>query len=186
MLDAILFPEWDSRYYSFDAHWAEGEMMASMRDGSGDDWFLLFCEAGAILKGFAHESPMTQNQTAEEIFSHVPAVFSTFLTEPAISPTETTFCIWRTSGDDLWRTAAVQSPSGEDPDGSVELLALLDGNPATYQQWAEEYFEVEVDLAAVDYIYRHRPLTAEIVGRLNTEVRLEDLAGDLTEIGYPS
>lgn len=189
MLDAILSPEWDLRYYSFNAHWAEGEMMASMRDGSGDDWFLLFCKAGAVLKGFAHELQMAQKQTAEEILSHVPAVFNTFLTQPAFSLTETTFCIWRTVDDDQWRTGAIEYPSSDnrdDPDGSLELLALLDGTPTTYQQWAEEYFEVEVDLAAVEHIYQHRPLTSAIVSRLNAEVILDDLAGDLLEIGYPS
>jgi hypothetical protein len=29
MLDAILSPEWQYRYYSFNAHWSAGEMMAS-------------------------------------------------------------------------------------------------------------------------------------------------------------
>ena len=37
MLDAILEPDWELRYYSFNSHWGEGEMMASMRDGSGDE-----------------------------------------------------------------------------------------------------------------------------------------------------
>ncbi len=35
-LDAILCPEWQYRYYSFNAQWDVGEMMASMRNGSGD------------------------------------------------------------------------------------------------------------------------------------------------------
>ncbi len=34
-------------------------MMASMRDGSGDDYFILFNFLGAIIKGFAHESSMS-------------------------------------------------------------------------------------------------------------------------------
>lgn len=60
ILDAILQPKWDFRYFSFNSRWAEGEMMASMRDGSGDDYFLLFNKAGAILKGYAHESTMAE------------------------------------------------------------------------------------------------------------------------------
>jgi hypothetical protein len=35
MLDAIMSPEWESRYYSFDSHWGPGELMASMRNGQG-------------------------------------------------------------------------------------------------------------------------------------------------------
>src|SRR5579872_961684 len=102
MLDAILSPEWESRYYSFNSRWAEAEMMASMRDGCGDDWFLLFCQAGAALKGFAHESPMAEGPTWAGVLSEVPAVFSRFLTEPAFTMEDTTFCIWRTPSDDQW------------------------------------------------------------------------------------
>jgi hypothetical protein len=36
MLDAIVCPEWEHRYYSFNANWAADEVMGSMRDGSGD------------------------------------------------------------------------------------------------------------------------------------------------------
>ncbi len=38
ILDAIMSPDWEFRYYSFNSKWSEGEMMASMRDGSGDDY----------------------------------------------------------------------------------------------------------------------------------------------------
>ena len=34
----------------------------------------------------------------------------------------------------------VRLPDQDDPDGSSELLRLLDGDPAAYQAWAEEYF----------------------------------------------
>ena len=59
MLDAILCPEWQFRYYSFNATWAPGEQMGSMRNGSGDDLFAHFSAIGCLLKGFAHEYPMT-------------------------------------------------------------------------------------------------------------------------------
>src|SRR5689334_5634570 len=42
MLDAILSPEWEFRYYSFDSKWSPGEQMGSMRDGGGDDFFAHF------------------------------------------------------------------------------------------------------------------------------------------------
>ena len=58
MLDAIMSPDWEYRYYSFDSKWGLNEMMASMRNGQGDDFFILFNNNGAIIKGFDHESPM--------------------------------------------------------------------------------------------------------------------------------
>ena len=33
-----------------------------------------------------------------------------------------------------------------------------------------------MDLAAVEHIYRHRPLTAEVVTQLNPEVSLDEVA----------
>jgi hypothetical protein len=186
MLDAIVSPDWQMRYHSFNSRWAEAEMMASMRDGSGDGWFLLFCPSGAILKGFAHESPMAEGQTWAGVLSDVPAVFEGFLHEPAFSLDETTFCIWRTLGDAQWRKGPIRYPPGDDPDGSANLMSLLDGNPSTYQQWAEAYYEADVSLTAVEHIYQHRPLTPEIVAHLNADITLNDLGNDLTEIGYPS
>ncbi|HEX6285588.1 MAG TPA: hypothetical protein VFZ71_11970, partial [Pyrinomonadaceae bacterium] len=53
MLDAILMPDWEYRFYSFDANWSDDEMLASMRNGSGDSFFILFNSAGAIIKGYA-------------------------------------------------------------------------------------------------------------------------------------
>src|SRR4030095_3057050 len=100
VLDAIMSPEWDYRYYSFNSKWDQEEMMASMRDGSGDEYFILFDSHGAIMKGFAHESTMSPwANDAEQIWpgvlDQVPSEFGDFLSEPAFSMSETTFCIWR-------------------------------------------------------------------------------------------
>ena len=185
-LDAILSPDWEMRYYSFNSRWAETETMASMRNGSGDEWFLLFCQPGAILKGFAHESPMAAGPTWAGVLSSVPAAFGGFLAEPAFSIADTTFCVWRTPGDSQWCKGAVNYPPTADPDGSADLLSILDGDPRTYQQWAQEYYEVKVSLTAVRHVYQHHPLTHTLVARLNPELTLKDLAEDLTEIGYPT
>lgn len=185
MLDAILSPEWEGRYYSFNSRWAEGEQMASMRNGSGDEWFLLFFQAGAALKGFAHEAPMATTSTWPGVLSDVPPAFQDFLTEPAFTLEDTTFCLWRTPSDTEWRRGTIAFPAGTDPDGSEDLLAIFDGEPRTYRQWAEEYYEHDVSLAAVEHVYGHRPLTPEIVAQLNPEVTLAALAEDVAEIGYP-
>src|SRR5687767_7641093 len=59
ILDEIMSPEWEYRYYSFDPKWAENLEMASMCNGSGDEFFIVFSPVGAVIKGFAHESPMS-------------------------------------------------------------------------------------------------------------------------------
>jgi hypothetical protein len=190
LLDAIMSPEWEYRYYSFNSKWSEGEMMGSMRNGSGDEYFILFNSQGAIMKGFAHESSMSPwasdpVQVWAGVLDHVPAEFGEFLTEPAFSMSETTFCIWRRTEDESWQSGEIQYPEDEDPDGSEDLLFILDGDPRTYQEFAEHYYECEIDLQSVTSIYEHRPLTSEIVRKLNPEVSLESLRSDVEEIAYP-
>ena len=186
MLDAVIQPEWQYRYYSYNSKWTAGEEMASMRDGSGDDWFLLFAPCGAALKGFAHESPLARNkELATLIPQAVPSEFASFLHESAFSMDLATFCLWRGSKDSVWNV--VSSGKGPDPkrDGSAELLQILDGLPQTYQAWAEDYYEREVPLAAVQAIYGHQPLNSDLLVALNPELPLAEVAPAATEIAYP-
>ncbi len=180
MLDAILCPEWDSRYYSFNRAWGPSEEMASMRDGSGDDWFLLFDPAGAAIKGFAHE--LADGSTfAKNIQSQVPPDFASFLHEPAFSMGYATFCYWRKSGDSSWSNVG----GGPDDDGANDLLALLVSGPSGYKEWAEEYFEVVVSLDAVAALFAHEPLDDSIILALNPQADLGFTYGQARDIGYP-
>jgi hypothetical protein len=190
MLDAILSPDWEYRYYSFNSKWNEGEMMASMRDGSGDDYFILFNSQGAIIKGFAHESSMSPfvNQPIKVwkgILESVPIEFKDFLSEPAFSMESTTFCVWRKFSDLTWQIGEVDCPEENDPDGMEELLANLDNNPLTYQKWAEYYFGKEIPLSSVEQIYQQKSLTKELLKSFNEDISIEDLQKDIGEIGYP-
>ena len=190
-LDAILSPEWQFRYYSFDRDWNRGEAMASMRDGSGNHYFLLFSEAGAIMKGFAHESPLgryaaEQSKVWPGVLDSAPESFASFLEEPAFSLRETSFCLWNEANNSGWRVGSIEYPEGDDPDGSAMLLAILDGNPATYQQWAQDYYEFPIPLGYVAQIYAQVPLNQDMVSALNQEgVVLEEIREDIMQIGYP-
>jgi hypothetical protein len=189
-LDAIIEPTWEYRYYSFNSKWAESEQMASMRDGSGNEWFCVFSEVGAFLKGFDHESPMSPwnfepKQLWPGVLDEVPDEFKRFAIEPAFSPANTTFCIWRSNTDDVWRKGNIVFPSGYvDPDGSADLLSILGGDPQAYQLWAESYCERSVPSELVEYVYRHKELTEAFVRRLNPEREMESLRLDVAEIGY--
>jgi len=190
LLDAIMSPEWEYRYYSFNSKWADGEMMASMRNGSGDEYFILFNSQGAIMKGFAHESSMSPWSSESEqvwpgVLDQVPREFGSFLTEPAFSVEETTFCIWRKNEDAAWQTGEIKYPEEEDPDGSEDLLFILDGNPETYREFAEQYYERVIATDVVNSIYAYEPLKVEMIAGLNPEASLETLSSDLDEIAYP-
>jgi hypothetical protein len=190
MLDAILCPEWQFRYYSFNSRWAISQQMGSMRNGSGDEFFALFSAAGCFLKGSAHESPMTPYRDQPKklwpgVLDAVPPEFADCLKEPAFRMDATTFCVWRGCGDPGWQRRPIEYPSGADPDGSNYLLTPLDGEPETYQAWAEGYYEQSVSLAAVRKVYLHQPLTEELVSVLNPKTSIEQLKPDIAEINYP-
>ena len=183
MLDAIIQRDWEGRYYSFNAHWATDEEMASMRNGEGDEWFCVFSKHGAFLKGLHHESEMAKGWPG--LLDTVPKDFKSALNEPAFSMKYTSFCIWRTHHDDRWYVGNISYPPGDDPDGSAWMLAILDGNPMTYQRWAEDYYKRPVSLSAVEHVYAHKQLTEEVVRALNPEINLSELAEDIAQIGYP-
>jgi hypothetical protein len=186
VLDAILSPIWEDRYYSFNAHWAPGELMASMRNGQGDQWFALINASGIIVFGLDHESPMYRPDNPwPGVLEGVPVEFSTFLDEPAFDTRNTTFCIWRRRLAPSWERGPVRFPPGDDPDGSARLLRHLDGRPESYVTFAAKYYEVSIPPDAVAAIYRHEPLTDALVARLNPTLVVDDLAPDLAEIGYP-
>ena len=180
MLDAILCPEWEYRYFSFNSRWGPAEEMGSMRNGSGDDWFLLFDAAGVALKGFVHELAIDE-QFAHEIQRQVPEAFGSFLKEPAFSMENATFCYWRGVADHGWSKIG----GALTDDGSEEMLAHLVEGPEGYKEWAEEYFETPVDLEAVRAIFAHEPLTRSIVLALNPEANLIQVSADSDEIGFP-
>lgn len=180
MLDAILCPEWEYRYYSFNSQWAPAEEMASMRDGCGDDWFLLFNEHGAALKGFVHE--LAQGSALpDEIQRQVPGSFSSFLGEAAFSMQHATFCYWCAAGSSTWHKV-----SGFDgDDGAQDMLDQLISGPSGYQAWAQAYYEVPVPLDAVTAIFSHAPITEALVQALNPQAEMDGVLADAQEIGYP-
>lgn len=188
MLDAILAPEWDDRYYSFHARWGAGETMGSMRNGSGDDWFILFGAFGAAIKGLDHETAIAGNEVfAREVQVRIPRSFSAFLDEPAFALGHLSYCYWRGVQDEVWRKVIHPDAAlAATDDGSVRRLTLL-CEPATgYAEFAAWYYERELPLAAIESVYAHRPLTADLVASLNPDLTLERLRTDIVEIGYPS
>jgi hypothetical protein len=198
MLEAILCPDWEQRQYSFDSRWAPGEELASMRNGSGDSYSIVFSAAGAFIRGFDHESPMSPFGERTKhgpdglwpgLIDSVPEVFADCVAEPAFSADdvlEATVCLWRQEKDDHWQLGDVDLPDGDDPDGASRLFALLvDGSPEGYQRFAEQLHERPLDVSAIRRVFALEPLTDDLIHRLNETLSLTDLEEDLDEIGYP-
>jgi hypothetical protein len=141
-------------------------MMGSMRNGQGDEFSTLFDDCGAFLKGFAHKSPMT-SIASEYFYRDLSGEFEGCRRQPAFSPDDVTFCIWRLFRHPAWSYGKVDFPQHEDVDGSASILSRLDGVPKTYQAWASDYHERDAPIEAVEAIYQREPLMDELVFALN-------------------
>ena len=190
MLDALLEPQAEHRYFSYDPSWGPGEAMGSMRDGQGD-WFAVCFPStgGAVLRGFGHESVMSpfRGRGGEQwpgLFDGLPARYDWALDADGFVADEVTFCLWYDV--DSWRIGDVKFPRGvTDPDGSASLLTLFDDMPASYVDWARDYYECELELEAVDAIYATTPLSAEIVAAVAPETNVRAARRAARELGYP-
>ncbi|MFG2087371.1 MULTISPECIES: hypothetical protein [unclassified Spirillospora] len=200
VLDAILSPNGHATY-TFDSRWAGHQELASMDNGSGDEYSIVFTPAGAFIRGFDHESPMSPYADEDYelwpgLVESIPEQFAEQATEPAFchhGDTEpflaATVCLWRLHDDSAWRTGDIEFPPQEqstDPDGSDWLFGLLaEGTPEAYRAYATDYFEVSLDSAAVGEVFEHRPLTTDLVRRINPHTDLASLTETLDTIGYP-
>lgn len=193
VLDAILSPEWEYRYYSYNAQWDEDhqEEVASMRNGEGDEYMILFDANGAIINGFAHESEMNgwqengKQNIWKGVIDDVPQEFQNFIQTEPIPSLGTTFCIWRKHTDNAWQIGKIDFPVDDYRDGS-EMLSILDGKPATYHAFAEEYYELSLKLEWIEYVYSQNTITKEFVLKLNPDFTdWELLKDDLEEIDFP-
>lgn len=115
---------------------------ASMRNGSGDEHSIVFSPAGAYVRGFDHESPMSPyvgDGPWPGVLDEVPEVFRPCVEDPAFSDEDgmphITVCMWRETGDGGWRAGTIDFPDEamEDPDGAGYLFHLLvDRSPEAF------------------------------------------------------
>lgn len=194
MAEAVLNPEGSYRRHHFAAHWSRTEELASMETGSGDEYSVVFSPAGAWVRGFDHESPMSpyvDDRPWPGVLDEVPEVFRRYVEEPAFCGEDglpyVTACLWREPADSAWRAGTIAFPEGaDDPDGSAYLFGLLvDRSPEAFADFARDYYGRPVDPAAVRHVLALRPLTDEVVAALNPAATLAGLAGHIAAIGYP-
>lgn len=190
-LDLILCPEWEYRWFSFNSAWAPRRQMASMRNGCGDEWFCLFHPAGwAALKGLDHESSAWakgREPLSQQLRAAIPPALAEFADEPAFRWEFTSFAFYCLGPAHPWVCVNQQTSFSRLPAGGEQFLALTAGSPADYVRYAAECLERNVDEGRVDAIFRHVPITAEVVAGLNPDLELTSIAQALfDEIGYPA
>ena len=177
VLDAILCAEWEYRYYSYNSKWGEDEELCEMQNMEDQRLLILFKKKGCIINGI-HNGYEDANKNL--LTKGLPEIYREFIFDEPIVSYGTSFCIW-TNESGKW-----QYNETDKADGKEELLHIFDGNPATYKQWAEEYFEVEdIPLSIIEQIYRGETLTKNMVLVVNPKIEdWEQLISDLKEANY--
>lgn len=183
MLDAILSPGWEYRYYSFNRYWdrARNHRMGSFRDGCGDEYFILFSsDAVASIKGFDYEA--FDGRSVKGVLDGIPEAFADFKNEPAFDMENITFCLW--NAGDGWQRSGTLADGVIARDGSASMLGLLVGTPADYAEYAMDNFEIAVSARVVAQFFALDELTAALAASLRNDADLAQI-GDIDEIGYP-
>ncbi|MBF9134167.1 hypothetical protein I0C86_35305 [Plantactinospora sp. S1510] len=187
-------------YYAYTSTWGTDEA-ALMSNGSGDEWAVVFTADGAFIWVFDHESAMSPYHDPDHelwpgLLDGIPAVLRPQVAEPAFCDESGQFIatavLWRLVGDDRWYAGeGISFPplSGPydhtGPDGSGMLEILLDDIVDRFVEFASDYYEIEVDRAAVEHVVAHRPLTDTLIQALNPRLTLADLREDIATISYP-
>jgi hypothetical protein len=171
-LDAIISLEWDYRYFSYASTWAPGERMASMRNGSGDDYFIAFTPAGVFVKSFWHEYP---HEDRDAIYRGLPDSLRKQLDEPVFETELVTWGGWHAG--DGWTLRGNAKPL-------EEFREILAGDAQAYRSYAADYFELDVPLAAIERVLAGKPIDENVVQKILPDRSLGEVADELRAIGY--
>ncbi len=178
ILELIIMTEWEFRYFSYNSNWDTKEEMASMRDGCGNHYFILFNEQGMIIKGY--DKRVQKNKiTIKRILRDIPSEFQSVLNEPAFIIEKTNFCIWAKYDENKFNgsTDYLKTKSS--------LINMVLGTWDGYRTWATDYYEREIDSTVVKDIFQYLPLNSKIISKINNSISIEDIETEISEIGYP-
>ena len=175
LADAIFMPEWAYRYFSFDHDWSKKnhEMMASMRDGEGGEYFFHFSKTGVVAKVF-HEQEL---ENTSSYLGKVPDCFSAFKNEKAFSLDHATFFCWREINETDWSV----SPDRID---HFPLLGFLANGYEYYRCWSEKYYEIAIDEVVLRDVFKSHRVSPAQLAILNPELKFDDLAEELRTMRF--
>jgi len=181
-IDALLCNQWDLRYFSFNAHWAENEELGSMRNGEGDDFFVLFFRECAAIKGASLEHKYLAGTSFIKVArQQIPKEFGAFLTEPAFSMKEATFIYWHSNS---WQE--VISPKRDHRgDGSAYLMQWIIWDEFAHTRWVKEYYDIDIDPTSIAAVFSGQIIDQVLLTKFGFDGDITELTRDLAEIGYP-
>ncbi|WP_406095643.1 hypothetical protein [Kitasatospora purpeofusca] len=178
--------------HGFVRDWRAGVDLATMDNGSGDQYAIVFDAAGVFLYGFDHESDASpwRDEDREHwpgLLDGLPASLAHYAQAPEFQFEglfDATVCAWRESGAAEWRCGPVEFAPDE-TDGAEGLFGLLvDGDPEAYAGFAEDYFERAVDREAVAAVLAGAPLTRRTVESLSADADFGAVVARARAMGF--
>ncbi|MFI0741063.1 hypothetical protein ACH4PU_23710 [Streptomyces sp. NPDC021100] len=190
LLDFVLDPSFPA--HSFTPDWRPGVGLATMDNGSGDEYAVVFDPAGVFLYGFDHESAATPWREWPRVhwrglLDGLPAPLARYAETPEFRLDgffDATVCVWREKGAAAWRHGPVEFADDE-TDGSGWLFGLLtDRGADAYADYAEDCLEQGVDRDAVAAVLAGAPLSRRTVTALSSTADFDAVAARARAVGY--
>jgi hypothetical protein len=175
LLDAIIEPEWQYRYFSYNSKWFDFEEMGSLRDGSGGEWFLWISGQLAGYKCLSPEDGLMSD--IESVKNKIPSSYDAFVSEPAFSMDKAT-CIWY-----LEKSEWVKF--GLPVKWLIDLDTVLKWHAIDYHAWATGYYERGINISVLEKIFEGS-FSNDLAIKLNPEIEMDGLQIELEEIGIYS
>jgi len=188
----------------FTEHWQDrdGEKVLQLEWEGNDSLVIWFSPGGCVIKGHDEESVMNpavaafdlEEQEGKKLYPGLlkgfPNELKGFLKEPDFSTDNATFVIWRKAEDVAWHIGPITWPNRKpnrwkSHDGSDDLLSPLAVDARAYANWLKKAKNRKVNADDVERIFKHEPLTADLLKRLDSHKKLADLKEEFKTIGYP-
>lgn len=173
LLDAVIEQDWEYRYYSYNGQWDDSEEMASMRDGEGNHYFILFKKNMCFIKVIDKEKNSINEIKSKlsETDHNFKDELMEFLNEPAFYIDELSFLYWNVDGK--WNSI--------EPDENKWLNILIDP-VSEYVKFAENYYEVKLNINIISKIINENVKMKQLL-EINPDVDIDQLFEDIEEIG---
>lgn len=179
ILDMIMVSKEDDWLRLVNFYKTDTEYGYILDNGSGDKFRVSFVANGAIIIGFDHENELNQfaadewdSSFIEYTYANVPEEFNQLLFGE--EKNETTFCMWSTDGTN-WMQNEVEGNDG----GKEYLLGYICKNAENWCEWAEEYYDIAVDLELVQKVYQGEIPEKEEIIKLNPECNVEEVLDEI-------
>ena len=172
LLNAIIEPDWECRYYSYNCNWSESEEMASLRDSCGGEWFIWFSGELIAFKCTSPEDGI--DDQFQQLVNKVPKEYSSFTNEPAFSMDNGSSIWYLKSGE--WVELGLTINDLPTPKTIVEMSA------SNFCEFVEEFYEQELDVVLIEQFFNGE-FNLDMAKTINPDIDLVSLKEDINEIG---